>query len=340
MAVSVGSSITASDYNNIRSTLVSIYSTSFGQTMRSSAVTSSVDKVSSEQLLNLYLDAQSAYVHQIGSVSTTIAVPAAGQTIGADTSQTFNQTTGAKATPAGGATMGVNDYESIVTSISNFNGSVSGWPDTNFSVGTPTNSARSTGWGGAGQVQSIYHVVTFTFASLAQRNYFFNAGGELRFSANLSAGAGSKDTDWSSLLSAMGTIKFDKYRITASSGTPTPVVSGGSGYDSLTSTYRQLFIKSGSGVYADNDYTIEGRIVSNTVLRFRITFNDGDTGTGLDFPDPIDESVGGTTTSIVNTFRPDSSFIYNSTTYNAVDIAAPTIATAVALTVDNPSAPA
>ena len=340
MAVSTGSTISAADYNSIRSTLLGVYSTTYGQTMRSSVVTTAVNKVSSAQMLNLFLDAQGAYVHQIGSVSSAIAVPPTGQTIGADTSRTFNQSTGAKAIPTNGTLMGVNDYDSLITSISNFDGSVSGWPDANFTLGTPTSSIRNTTWGGASQIQSIYHVVTFTFSSLAQRNFYFNTGGELRFSASLTGGSGAKDADWATMLSAMSTIKFDKYRITADSGTPTPALSGGSGYDSLTSTYRQLFIKSGSGVYADNDYAIEGRIVSDTVLRFRITFNDGDTGTGTGFPDPIDESVTGTVTSVVNTFRPDSSFVYNTVTYTAVSIPAPTIATAVALSTDNATPPA
>lgn len=339
MAVSIGSKISASDYNSIRSTLLAVYNTTYGQTMRSNVVTRAVDKVRSIQMLNLFLDAQSSYVHQIGSASTAIAVPPTGQTIGADTSRTFNQTTGAKTIPVSGTEMGINDYESLVTSISNFDGATSGWPEANFTLGTPVSSARGTSWGGASEIQSVYHVLTFTFSSLTQRNSFFNAGGELRFSASLSGGSGAKDSDWASMLSAIGTVRFNKYRITATSGTPTPVLSGGSGFDSLTSSYRQLFIKSGSGVYADNDYTIEGRIVSDTVLRFRITFNDGDTGTGSGTPDPIDESVTGTVTSVVNTFRPDSSFVYNTVTYAAVNIAAPQVVTQVALSADNVTPP-
>lgn len=345
MAVSVGDSITPANYNNIRTTLSGVYNTLYGQTIRSSAVVGfftdglSANKVSSQQMLNLFLDAQSTYVHQTGAVSTSIAVPPTGQTIGADTSQTFDQSTGAKATPSGGTAQGYNDYETLITNVSNFDPSVTAFPVGNFTLGTAVSSARSTAWGGsADAVQSIYHVITVTFASLAHRNYYFNAGGELRFTAALTSGAGSKDTDWAALLTAIGTVRFKKYVLTASSGTPTSSGSGGSGYDSLTSTYRQLFIKAGSGVYADNDYTIEGRIVSDTVLRFRITFNDGDVGTGPSIF--VDESVTGTTTSNANTFRPNSSFVYNTVTYTAVDIAAPTIATAVAMTVDNVSPPA
>jgi hypothetical protein len=331
----VGDSITAVQYNNTRTSLVSVYSTLYGQTMRSSAVTASVDSVTSQQMLDLFLDAQSAYVHQQATISSSIAVPPTGQTVGADTSQTFNQSTGAKAIPTDGTKQGANDYTTLITNISNFNPSTTAFPIGNFTLGTATSSARSTTWGGsADTAKSIYHVVTITFSSAAQMGFFFNAGGELRFSSTLTSGTGSKSTDWASLLSAMGTIRFGKYALIASSGTPTSAGSGGSGYDSLTSTYRQLFIKTGSGLYADNDYIIEGRTVSSTVLRFRISFNDDNTGL------TVDESVDGTITSNVNTFRPDSSFVYNAVTYTAVSIAAPAIATVVAMTTDNVTPPA
>jgi hypothetical protein len=328
MPVSIGGIISASDYNNIRNTLSSVYNTAYGQTLRSSPVISATSKVTSLQLEELYLDAQGCFVHQSGSVSSLIDVPALGQTVGADTSQTFNQTTGEKATIAASTTSGITDYNQLVVNISNFDGITSGWPDSSFSLGAATTSARSTAWGNSSSVRTIYHVVTFTFSSLTARDYYFNTGGELRFSASLTSGAGAKDTDWANMLAAIGTVKFDKYRLTADSGTVSTT-----GYDALTATYQSIYTKTGSGAYSNNDYTIEGRVVSDTVLRFRVSIDDGATGT-------IDEPVGGTTTSIVNTFRPDSSFVYNAATYTAVSIPAPSIASAVTLLSNNGSAPA
>jgi hypothetical protein len=334
MPVSVGSSILASEYNSLRSTLSAIYVTEFGQTLRSTTLTTGVNRVTSAQMLQLYLDAQSVYVHQVGTASSSIAVPAVGQTVGADTSQTFNQTTGAKATPAGGTAQGFNDYDQLIVDVSNFDGSISGWPDSSFSLGTNVAGSRAASWGTgtATEPTSIYHVVTVTFVSLAARNNYFNAGGELRFAASLTGGTGSKDTDWSNLLAAMGTVKFDQYRVTADSGTTTSI-----GNNALTGTYQQIYIRTGSGVYSDNDYTIEARTVSDTVLRFRIAFNDDDAGTGAP---PVDEVVTGTTTNNVNTFRPDSSFVYDTVTYTAVDVVAPSIATAINLSANNATPPA
>jgi len=342
MAVTSGvSSIAASDYNSLRANVSSVLVSCFNQTMLSSDVTGfavsglSADKVDFLQIERLFLDIQRCHVHQTGSATTTIAVPTTGYTIGANTSEDYNPVTGTRSAVVDGTKMGHNDYEIAVQTVVNFDGSVSGWPVGNFTLGaTQSSLTRSTPWGGTGDpASSIYHVITVTFSSLAHMNSYFCAGGELQFNANLTGGSTTKDTDWASLLSAMGTIKFNKYRITASSGIPTPTISGGSGYDSLTGSYRQLFIKSGSGAYANNEYTLEG-YKSGNILRFRISMNDDYSGP---FSDP---SVTGNVNSSCVTFRPDSSFVYNLTTYSAVDIVAPTLATVVNLTENYLSPPA
>lgn len=339
--VAVGSSILASDYNSMRTTISSVLNSQYNETLLSSVVSggtgnpSTSNSVESSQVLNLFLDIQRAYVHQQGSINTTIAVAASGYTIGANASQSYNQTTGVKTTVTDSSKMGFNDLSAVVVLVNDFDGSVTGWPPGNFASGTAQQSIRGTSWGGAGQIQAIYHVVTVDFASAADLSSFFAAGGELRFSGELNSPGNSKSTDWQSLLSAMGTIKFSKYRSEASAGTANP---SGSGYDSLTSSYRTLFTKVGSGVYADNEYTLEGRIVTSTQLRFRITFNDGDVGTSL--TSPVDESVIGSVVSTVNTLRADSSFVYNTVTYPAVQHPEPSITTVVTLMTDNATPPA
>lgn len=345
-----GTSITATEYNDIVSDIDNVLGTAnntiaYGQTLRAipvvgGSIYGTSNSVEADQMLQLYLDLQSAYVHQTGSVSTTIAVPDVGDTIGSDTSENFNQSTGAKTAQTDGDKMGVNDYIALMVDIANFNPDPAGFPSGNLTPSTGATSSRpgSSTWGGAGQIQAIYHVVTVVFASSNARKYYFNAGGEIRFTGSVTGGSGSKTSDWSALLSAMGTVSFDKWNTTGSSGT-----SAGLGEQDLTSLYQQLFIKTGSGVYADNDYTIEGRSVNATTLRFRITFNDGDTGTGdLGGPGtgtPIDESVNGTTTSTVTPARPDSSFVYNTVTYTAVDVAAPVVTNQEVLTTDHVTPP-
>lgn len=337
--VSATGTIFASDYNNIRTIVNDVLGTQFGETLVSSAVTSNVSTVTAAQLENLYIDLQRTFLHQTGALSSTIAVPATGYRIGADTAFSYNASTGALTAVTDGTKMGVNDYISVATDIANFNPELSGFPVGNLLPVTATTSTRTTTWGGAAQIQSVYHIVTVTFASAAAMDDYFTAGGQLRITASLSGGTGSKSTDWASLLSAIGTLTFNKYTTTASSGT-----SANLGLDDLTASYQQLFVKTGSGVYADNDYTVEGRIASSTVLRFRITFNDGDTGETGGLPpffvnNPIDESVNGTLTSSVQPARPSSSFVYKSTTYG-VDKPAPTVSNVALLSTDYGTPPA
>lgn len=348
MAVTGGSSrIQNEDYNNLRSSIASIYETSWGQTLGSSTVTGgstvgTSDSVLADQFFALYLDIQRVHVHQAGTVNTTVAVPSAGFTVGADTSFNFNLSTGAKTSVTGGTAMGFNDYENAVTTISNYNPSHKGWPAGSFSPGTATSSTRTTTWG-ASTPTAIYHIVTVTFSSQAQRNYYFNAGGQITFNAsatNVGTGASQvKNQDWADLLSAMGTVYFDTFSTSGSSGTSYSI-----GHNALTTSYQLLFRKTGSGAYADNYYQIEGRVVSTTQLRFRITLNDGDTGTGdlggVGTGTPIDEPVTADITSTVTPLRPDSSFVYNTVTYTACNIAAPTMATAYQLTSNPTTAPA
>jgi len=234
-----------------------------------------------------------------------------------------------------GTKMGYNDYETAILDVVNFNGEVSGWPLlTNFTLGTPTASATrtaswgGTGTGGSGPPNSIYHVVTVTFTSAAALGYYFNAGGQIRFNASASGGSDPKDTEWIGMLSAMGTISFDKYDTSASSGT-----SAGLGADDLTASYQTLLTKSGSGAYANNEYTLEGLKSAGNVLRFRISMNDDYTGTFFDYDITADFD------SSCTSFRPDSSFTYNSTTYTAVDLPHPTISNATELTADLASPP-
>lgn len=338
MPVSVGNEIQASQYNALRSVVNSILNTNYGQALISTSAQAGTTLVSSDKKRDLFLDIQRTHVHHTASLNGNLAIPPSGVTIAANESQNYNQSTGALSSVTNGEQMGYNSFEAAVTVLSDFTPStVDIWPVGNFSLGTALSSSRSTPWGGTGHVQSIFHIVQFTFPSLTARNQYFNAGGELRFSASLIGGIGAKGYDWANLLSSIGTIRFNKWRLTANSGT----IPANSGFDGLTGTYRTLLTRSGSGVYADNQYTVEGRIESSTVLRFRIRFNDADEGNPPpEFPGTgIDEFVVGTITSSINTFRPNSSFVFNSSTVTAVSLPAPSISTSVGLAVNTMSVP-
>jgi len=301
MAVSVGDTITAAQYNGLQSRIATIMGTGsgtdgYGQSLTSSQVSTGAT-VTATDMDNLRTDLNKANNHQLGS-NASVANIAVGQVIGADATgvdiSTLTTTDG-----------GFNDYD---TATGNIEANKFLLDAGNSTVEAATSSTRSTDWNG-----SITHTFTVTFASTDDRRYFFNSGGEIRFSANLSGQTGAKSDDWATLLSNMGTIKFN-YTETTATGTGTGSAIGNS---DLTGTFQTIFTKTGSGNYAENSYTVEGRTDSTTVLRFRVTFADDDTGDqvlpgsenpgdvdGVIVPGPaVDEDVNGTLTSTIQQLR-------------------------------------
>lgn len=294
MAVTDGDSITAAQYNGLQSRINTIMgtgsgTTGYGQTLASSQV-SAGDIITASDFDNLRTDLNKANNHQSGT-NAAIGNIAVGQIIGADASGTslgaLNVTT-----------EGFNDYDVAVGVIETNKLLLDSG---NSSVESATTSQRTTAWGGGGG-GTVDHVFTVTFSSANARRHFFNSGGEIRFSASRSGGSGSKNTDWSNLLTNMGTIKMNHTQTTSTgSGTGTSI-----GNSDLTGTYQQIFSKSGSGVYAENLYRIRARQDSSSVLRFDIDFQDNDLGDdqgGAGSTGPVDENVTGTLTSTIQQLR-------------------------------------
>jgi len=294
MAVSVGDTITAAQYNGLQSRVATIMGTGsgtdgYGQSLASSQV-ATADTVTASDMDNLRTDLNKANNHQIGS-NSLVANIAVGDMIGADATgpdvDTLTTTDG-----------GFNDYDTAVGVIESNKLLIDSG---NSSVEAAITSSRSTNWNGV-----LEHIFTVTFASANDRRYFFNSGGEIRFSANLSGQSGSKSDDWATLLSNMGTITFN-YTETTASGTGTGSAIGN--YD-LTSTYQTIFEKTGSGNYAENDYNIAAKEDSTSVINFRVQFRDDDTGDPPILPLPkgataggVDEDVNGTLTSTIQQLR-------------------------------------
>jgi hypothetical protein len=310
--MAIGDIITASDYNNIKTDITSVIgkiSSGYGQDLRSPTVASS-NTVTSENMRLLYLDLMSARIHQTGILSTTVIPPTVGNLIAWDTS-----------TDPDGVKKGLADFISVKNLALAFDSSITPFPDTSFSLVTATSSSRNgttNPWGTVSNTVSIVHTVTFTFTDANHMQYFFNAGGQVRFFSSIVDGSGAKTLDWANMLLAMGTVFFGKSNTQSlnNSGIGTSI-----GYTLMTSTYQLVYSKYGSSVYSDNVCTIEARRPSTTTLQFRITFNDADTGTSE--TSPVDESVNGTITSVVQIRQPNSSFTINSVNYTAVTVSVP-----------------
>lgn len=208
-----------------------------------------------------------------------------------------------------GATIQDTDLNNIQSTIENGYNSRLSAVSSYLSQEAKDTSTRTAAWS-----TTVTHDLTVTFGSAAIRNAFFNAGGSIYFTASRSGGSTTdQNTDWTNMLSAMGTIKMNYTQTTASSGTTTSI-----GNNDLTSSYQTIFTKAGSGSYSTNYYSIQGRADSSTVLRFLITFGDSHTGRGYF------DSVDGTLTSVAGQYRPNSGTLPNG--YSVV-VATPTYTT-------------
>ena len=209
-------------------------------------------------------------------------------------------------------------------------------PSASLTTDSSGSSSRTTGWGDATNPE-ITHVFTLTFSNEAHARGFFNAGGEVLFTASRSGGTsgssagtiGSQNSNWTSLLSAMGTLTFNLNNLTSSGSTGT---SAGKGFYELTTSYQDLYSKYGSGAYASNYYKIQGAVNSTTnptVITFKVIMRDdhalGD-GIGADGIDGnADDSVGyvdsvdGTITSTIQTKRANNGVVVTAPTYASSD---------------------
>jgi len=179
----------------------------------------------------------------------------------------------------------------------------------------------------------LYHRVVVSFTTALQARYFFNAGGQIRFTAyRLGTAASDKDTEWTNMLgnnttpSGMGTIFFDYTQAGTVAGTAAVGRTGtGTGigfYDLTTSDQLVYRTDAAAGGYSENSYRILARVDSGfgsgtepTQVIFTLQFRDDDTGGPALPPAPgsspgtppgpvVDDQVTGTLGSIASMGRP------------------------------------
>ena len=207
-------------------------------------------------------------------------------------------------------------------------------PSSSLTTDAADTSTRTSAWGSASE-NEITHQFTMTFGSEAACRGFFNSGGEVLFTGSRSGGTsgsaagtiGSQNANWTSLLSAMGTLTFNLDDLVSSGSTGT---SANKGFYELTTSFQTLYTKTGSGAYSSNYYRIQGKVDSTTnptVLTFKVIMRDDHAlGSGVG-PDGVAgnaddsqgyvDSVDGTIVSTIQTKRAN----------NGVTHAAPTTAT-------------
>ena len=301
--------ITAARYNSLQATVENVMGNGagqfgYGQTLASSQVAADTT-IDSGHMSTLYTDLINARVHQVGSVPNSVATVSAGDVIEEDATDT-------------GTARGILQYEDLASTVETDKALIY-TADTSQSTITAnkTNSSSTTSWNGVRD-----HIVTVTFATADARRHFFNAGGEIRFTADLDpAASNGKNNDWNSLLANMGTVTF-KSNNCPSLGS-SPGTSFNIGNFDMTASDQLIFQKDGSGVYAENDYNIKAKELNSTTIQFTIQFRDDDIGDDTNNDgaiNPIDESVTGTLQSVVGERLPTGSRVsLTSPTFNTTN---------------------
>lgn len=244
-----------------------------------------------------------------GQTSTNISVVSSGVAVSAgqwnnlrSAMATLNTHTGSgltlQGTVASGGTIqafdGSGGRPNLSTLISTLDTNRNNADVTDMTVSSALTSSTSASWTG-----TIFHEFTVNFGSENAARYYFNSGGQIRFSGSRTGGSATTvNTNWTNLLTGMGTIKMgaSTTTYTGSGGTITNNV----GYFGLTGTYQEIFIHYGVAPYSASYYSIQVRRESyvganggnGSLVRCYVTFFDDGYA-----------NVDGTTTSQIDQYK-------------------------------------
>ena len=262
--------ITAARINNLQSSIELILGSGsgengYGQSVSSAPVNNTDDTVDATDMNNLYADILKARVHQVGAGDIGIAEVVQNLNVVAEDTSFNVSDLGVTTTDPDGFKKGIIDFETLMTQVQTDKALLD---DSQSTLEPAISSARTSTWNGL-----IYHEVAVTFSSADARRFFFNAGGELRISANNTSASTAKGLDWTTLCSEVGTVKFSATSTTSVGGSGSAIGNYG-----LTPGFKTIYQKIGSGtnqgVYAGNIYTVKARSDIATRIIFRIEFND------------------------------------------------------------------
>lgn len=273
----VNSIISQADYNSIRNKIVPIIGSGsatngWGQSLKSTAVAEG-NKVTVNEFSNLRFDIINAWTHIYGSAPTTYTV-IEGDTIKYSSS---NQP--------------IDAHDSLVNTIVANKFTVAAGQ---YATTTAATVNRTAAWS-----SSVTSTVDVYWSTAAEARYFFNSGGQLRFTASKSTGtlSNSQNTSWTSILSTAGTQSFGGNN----PGTGTSPNDAQNWYR-LNQTFQTWYTISGSSPYGSNTYRIQARcadVISNNsgtsaYAQFKIDFIDN-------YTDPVPaNNPDGTPNNIVN----------------------------------------
>lgn len=271
--MAVGDLITAARYNNAQARVAAVLGNGsgnegYGQELNSSSVNSSL-RVTAADINNLYEDLKKIRVHQTGGVPNSIAKVDIGDTVGDTASD-------------GDGLKGFADYESFITTVENTSqrfllASAQSSDDIDAKV-----VQRRNQW--TAPIDTVFRI---TFNDADHRRHFFNSGGSLTVVSAISNPPVSGDSfaktqDWQNILSNAGTVSMN-YQETTTTGTG--VVQSIGNFD-LTTSYQEIFRKSATGIYGNNNYYIRAKAPDTKTIDIQIEYFDQNPG-GYKIDEPV-----------------------------------------------------
>jgi hypothetical protein len=247
--MAVNDKIRVIDYNSIRGTVTNVMGAGagpfgYGQALNSSAVAEGT-KLTVTHITQLRNDIINAWTHIFGTAPTPVTVVEGGTVV-------FNSSTAP-----------VDSYTAIANTINSNRFTVAGSQSATNVPAVPSSSTWP-GIYGTSWTSLIQCTVTATWPDATQARYFWNSGGQIRFTASRTGGSStSQNTQWTSILSSAGTQTYggngNSYDIiTGIPSTGTSPTDGKNWY--RCSNSRQLWYSlSGSSPYGANTYRIYAR---------------------------------------------------------------------------------
>lgn len=292
--------ITAARYNLLQARIATIIGDpsdgeGYGQQLESDTVATG-STVRAVDMAGLYTDMIRARKHQSGNIPNTISGIVAGDIIGDDDSAPYNTTS-------------FTAFEETMEDIEANKYDLSLSQATVQSLDTAT---RGPGWNSTIYQEFSLNFVGYTtengtaISAADHRRAFFNAGGAVYISPNISGGSGNKTKDWRNLLSNISQVRFTHDETNAFAGTGSSI-----GNYELTSSYKQLFIKQAElyPVYNENNFKLYAKKLSNSEIQFKVELNDDDTGDRTGLGAAQDESVTGTLSVVIQVLRPSGTSV-------------------------------
>lgn len=247
----VNDKIRVPDYNDIRNKLINVVgagsgNSGYGQATLGPAVSES-SKVSINEYGSLRYDIINAWKHIYGS-NPTLVVPAEGNTVRYDTDFAPSSNMALEAPNT--------QYDTYANTIIANRFTVHASQSATQAL-TPTSSTWP-GIYGTDWTALIKCTVTATWTSAAQARYFFNSGGEIRFSSSRSGGSTTtQNTQWNTILSSAGTRAFGG-NIPAAGVSP----QDGQNFYRCTNTFQVWSQTFGSSPYGTNSWRLSARTPS------------------------------------------------------------------------------